>query len=293
MLTASFIKFLGQKLVQTIGRKVHIQRIEPVQGGSINASCRISTGNEYFFLKTNDAYKYPAMFEKEVAGLKLIRDTKTLKVPEVITFGEYEDLGYLLLRYVMTTSRQKDFWEVFGSQLAAMHSVNNDKFGLTDNNYIGSLPQSNRQHNKWTDFFIEERLEAQLKIAYSSGKLDRTISEDFKKIFVKIENLVPEEKPSLVHGDLWSGNFLTGNSGEPYVIDPAVYYGHREMDLSMTKLFGGFDEPFYESYNSVFPLAVGFEDRVELHNLYPLLVHVNLFGGSYISQLKSIIKKYS
>ena len=126
-----------------------------------------------------------------------------------------------------------------------------------------------------------------------TNAIDKNTIIQFEKLFVELHNILPDESPSLVHGDLWSGNFMTGTDGEPCLIDPAVYYGHREMDLSMTKLFGGFDDKFYEAYNVEYPLTPGFEERVDIHNLYPLLVHVNLFGGQYVSQVRGILKRFS
>ena len=187
---------------------------------------------------------------------------------------------------------KNDFWESFGKSLAKLHRVNSSKYGFAEDNYIGSLEQSNKEHNKWIDFFIEERLEKQLKRAMELGILTGDDENHFQKLYRELDSLIPNEPPSLLHGDLWGGNFITGDNGEPCLIDPAVYYGHREMDLSMTRLFDGFEKPFYDIYNSEYPLAPGFEARVDIHNLYPLLVHVNLFGGGYIPQLRGVIKKF-
>jgi fructosamine-3-kinase len=140
------------------------------------------------------------------------------------------------------------------------------------------------------DFFIEERLEKQLKLALSSGKMINSDADLFQRLYSRLD-IIPIEAPSLLHGDLWSGNFMTNADGMPCLIDPAVYFGHREMDLAMTKLFGGFDDEFYEAYNESFPLAAGFEERIDIHNLYPLMVHVNLFGGGYVQQVRGILKK--
>jgi protein-ribulosamine 3-kinase len=293
MLTPSFLRHIESSLNQKLGRKIHIRKVTPVSGGSINLAAKIDTAIGNFFLKANDAFQYPAMFEKEARGLQLIKEHNLISVPEVVMTGEAEDQSFLILKFIESSKRMNNFWEEFGMRLARLHKVSAAKFGLEENNYIGSLTQSNTQHNRWIDFFTEERLNKQMQMALRSGTMKYEDEKNLNRLFLKFESIIPEENPSLIHGDLWSGNYMTGINGEPCIIDPAVYYGHREMDLSMTQLFGGFDSIFYESYNSEFPLAPGFEERIDIHNLYPLLVHVNLFGGGYVSQVRSIIKRFS
>ena len=162
-------------------------------------------------------------------------------------------------------------------------------FGLDHDNYIGSLAQSNKKHADWISFFMEERIRPQLKLAMDKKLIDEGTVKQFDKLFDHFDRLIPKEKPALLHGDLWNGNFLVSDSSRAALIDPAVYFGHREMDLAMTTLFGGFDSEFYRAYDEVFPLEKGFEKRVDIHNLYPLLVHVNLFGGGYVRQVKAVL----
>ncbi len=292
MLTASFLRQFENVLGKTLRQKIHIRRISPISGGSINLAARVDTTSGIFFLKANDAFRYPQMFEKEARGLQILKNAGVITIPEVVLTGEEEGQSFLVLRFIESKLMSVDFWEKFGTALAKLHWNTSERFGFAEDNYIGSLVQSNKEHNRWTDFFIEERLEVQLKMAMDSGKMSETENSLFKNFFSKYESAVNDEQPSLLHGDLWSGNFMVGNNGEPCLIDPAVYYGNREMDLSMTKLFGGFDDKFYEAYNAEFPLTSGFEERMEMHNLYPLMVHVNLFGGGYVSQVKAILKKY-
>ena len=293
MLTASFLRGIENQLGKHLKQKLHFRRVSPISGGSINHAARVDTTNGTFFLKANDAFLFPLMFEKEAHGLAVLKDTKLILIPEVIFTGEEDGLSFLFLKFIDSKLRSKNFWEDFGIALAKIHRITNDRYGFSEDNYIGSLLQCNKEYNRWSDFFIEERLEKQLRLAISTGRMNHSDSDMFNKIYQCLESLIPMSPPSLLHGDLWSGNFMTGNNGEPCLIDPAVYYGHREMDLAMTKLFGGFDEQFYESYNSVFPLSPGFNERVEIHNLYPLMVHVNLFGGQYVSQVRDILKKFS
>ena len=265
---------------------------QPVGGGCINNTHKLETNRGNFFLKWNDKKRFPKMFVAEAKGLSLLRSTNTLYISEVILEGEAYEQSFLILEWLDPRKRQPGFWKNFGVQLATLHQHTEKDFGHDHDNYIGSLPQCNNQHVLWTEFFIRQRLEPQLKLAIDSGKLPLQVIDKSSSLFRKLAELVPDEKPSLLHGDLWNGNYMIAPDGFACLIDPAVYYGHREMDLSMTKLFGGFDADFYTSYHDQFPLKKNFESRVDVHNLYPLLVHVNLFGGGYIQQVKSILSRF-
>lgn len=293
MLTTSFLRGIENHLGKKLGKKIHFKRVSAVSGGSINSAARLDTNHGAFFLKSNDAFLYPEMFEKEARGLQILRETKVIAIPEVIMTGDEDGTAFLILRFIDSKPAHENFWKNFGMALAILHKNTNPKFGFREDNYIGSLHQSNKEHNKWTDFFIEERLEKQIRIAIQSGRMNTQDHAQLKKLYEYYESLEMNEPPSLLHGDLWKGNIMSGNDGEPSILDPAVYFGNREMDLSMTKLFGGFDQTFYDAYNHEFPLKPGSDERVDIHNLYPLLVHVNLFGGSYISQVRTILKKYN
>jgi fructosamine-3-kinase len=262
-----------------------------VGGGSINDTKAVKTSAGNFFVKINSASRYPSMFEKEAKGLVILKKTQEVNVPAVIGYGNQNDDAFLVLNLIESAKQKKNFWKDFGSKLAALHKHSNSYFGLDHGNYIGSLPQQNCKHDNWEDFFREERLEPQIAMAYNSGSIDRTIVKMFNRFFVKLENIFPHEQPALLHGDLWGGNYMVDENGEAVIIDPAVYYGHREMDLAMSQLFGGFDKMFYESYNEKYPLEPGWKERLDYCNLYPLLVHVNLFGGGYAASVKSILKK--
>ena len=232
------------------------------------------------------------MFEAESKGLQLLRRQNAIKIPEVIGFGEEGSYQFLLLEFVEQKSRSKNYWHQLGNRLASLHRCSAELFGLDHDNYIGSLNQLNHQHSSWLTFFIEQRLNVQLKLAVESSQLNLEWRRKFDALYLKLPSLLPEEKPSLLHGDLWSGNLITDEKGEPCLIDPAIYFGNREADLAMTKLFGGFENEFYVSYHKAFPLQPGYEKRVDLYNLYPLLVHVNLFGGSYKNQVENILNAF-
>lgn len=264
----------------------------PSSGGCINAGGEIVTTDGSYFIKWNDAASFPGMFEAEAKGLALLRAANALHVPAVV--GHYDDgrLQVLVLQFIRQGARSKNFAVAMGRRLAALHGNSTPLFGLNHSNYIGSLPQSNRQHVSWTDFFITERLQPQLSLAMQHRKVSMAMAKDFDRLFSRLPSWMPPEPPSLVHGDLWSGNVLCDEYGEPWIVDPAAHYGHREADLAMTQLFGGFDPAFLESYHEAFPLMPGIDERLELYNLYPLLVHVNLFGGGYASQVNSILRRF-
>lgn len=260
-------------------------------GGCINQGGRLTTSHGVYFLKWNSLKKFPGMFAAEARGLSLLRNSKALNVPEVIHVGDAGVFQFLLLEYIEQAERTRDYWEKFGSGLASLHRNSSDEYGLDHDNYMGSLTQSNEKSSSWIEFFIEQRLKKQLKLAHDQNNIDNALLKKFDLLFKKLSSLLPEEPPALLHGDLWGGNLMTNARGEPCLIDPAVYYGHREVDLAMTQLFGGFNKSFLEGYNHTFPLAPGYEERYNIYNLYPLLIHVNLFGADYRSQVVSIVNQ--
>ncbi len=261
----------------------------PLAGGDINEVFILKGNNQKFVVKLNDAEKYPGMFESEKLGLEKLREPKKIDVPRPLATGEVDHKSYLLLEHKESAPMHPDFWKIFGEKLAKLHQVSADEFGLEKNNYIGSLPQYNENKSSASEFYIEMRLKPQLKISEEKGfKLG--IPSSF---FDNIKNAIPDERPSLVHGDLWNGNFIINSEGEPCLIDPATAFAPREMDIGMMHLFGGFNEELFNRYHEVFPLAKGWEDRIPLWELYYLLVHLNIFGGAYKSQVTSIIDQYS
>lgn len=261
-------------------------------GGSINRVFRILTESGEFCIKYNHSREFPRMFEAEAAGLRLLNEGKAIKVPGVILHETLPDYSYILLEFIHPAAKVKDFYGDFGRSLARLHRNGNDLYGLDFNNYMGSLPQSNIYHTGWVDFFTEERLDKQLRLAMHKGLLDGAGERMFESLFMKLPELLPEEPPCLVHGDLWSGNFIVSGEGKACLIDPAVYYGNREIDLAMSSLFGGFDAVFYEAYEEEFPLIPGWRDRLDLYNLYPLMVHLNLFGRGYLGSILSILRRF-
>jgi len=287
-----------KKSVETIlsskmGALVQIFESRSIGGGCINEAYLLKTTAGKYFIKYNSAATFPEMFVKEAAGLTKLADTNTIGVPEVIATGESGENAFLLLQYIESGTPGPDFWNEFGSKLADLHRNTSGFFGLEHDNYIGSLTQSNIQQNDFFSFFISQRIEPQLKAAREKGAFSHNDVQYFDSLFKSLQNIIPVQKPALLHGDLWSGNFMvTANGSSACLIDPAVYYGHREADIAMTLLFGGFHSDFYRAYNQYLPLEIGWRKRVDIFNLYPLLVHVNLFGGGYTRQVLQIIRQF-
>ncbi len=264
-----------------------------IAGGSINQSYRLTSGDRSFFVKINKADEFPEMFEAEARGLEMLKEHSSFYIPEILATGKIDNDAYLVMEWLEKGVPGNDFWEDFAGSLAEMHRHSADQFGLNHNNYIGSLPQQNDHSDSWAAFYVTKRLEPQLRLVIDKGLAGITVVRAFERLFNRLEDLFPKEEPALIHGDLWSGNYLCHVTGKATIFDPAVYYGHREMDLAMTKLFGGFDSDFYEHYHRIFPLENDWRDRVALAQLYPLLVHVNLFGAGYLAQVKSCLKAFA
>jgi len=262
-------------------------------GGCINHGGELVTSKGSKFIKWNDAQRYPGMFKVEAGGLHLLKSVKCIAVPEVLLVDEADSKQFIVMKFVRTQSPVKNYWTLLGEQLARLHKNSSRQFGLDYDNYIGSINQINLYNSSWVDFFIKQRLACQADIAVKTNRADISLIRQLETLYKKLPDHLPSEKPALLHGDLWSGNVMVNENGEPCLIDPAVYYGHREMELAFTKLFGGFDHGFYEAYENAFPLQPGFDKRVDIYNLYPLLVHANLFGGSYFQQAERILKRYT
>jgi fructosamine-3-kinase len=272
---------------------VTLQGVGIIGGGSINDARRINTSDGAFFVKLNEAEPYPGMFEAEAKGLAFLAEHSSFEVPKPIATGQTEDRQWIIMEIITSGTKKPDYWEVFGRRMAEMHKHTNDSFGLDYNNYIGSLPQYNTPSQSWPEFFVEQRLQPQLKMAKDKSLASSEIVRLFEKLFSRAERYFPNELPAAIHGDLWTGNFMTTASGDATIFDPSVSYGHREMDIGMSRLFGSFDAKFYAAYNEVYPMQSGWEQRVNIANLYPLMAHVNIFGGSYTSQVINILRKYA
>ena len=271
-----------------------ITGMNSLSGGCISSSYKVNTkdGNSYFL-----KYNYSSgsdMFLTEAHGLQELDKPGVITIPKVISF----DKEFILLDLIENSGRSKNFSEDFGRKFAVLHKFNNEKYGFYEDNYIGSNPQlnipDNDEEKNWTKFYFQKRILYQFHLAEKSGNSTSDLRSSISKLENKIDLIVTDngEKPSLLHGDLWGGNYMVDKNGFACLIDPAVYYGIREADLAMTKLFGGFDSEFYRAYNEEFPLPDGYDYRENIYKLYHVLNHLNLFGSGYYSQAISLIKYY-
>jgi fructosamine-3-kinase len=269
-----------------------VRKASRLSGGDINDAFELELADgQRLFMKTNGSA--PAgMFQAEARGLAWLAEARALAVPSVVAVGA-DRASFLVLELVEPGPRRRGFDEELGRALAALHRASPGAFGLDHDNFIGSLPQSNRAHARWADFFQSERLEPQLRRATDQGRVTSGMRQGFARLFARLSELVgPEEPPARLHGDLWGGNLHVTAGGAPCLIDPAAYGGHREVDLAMMRLFGGFSERVFSAYFEAFPLAPGHGERVPLYQLYPLLVHVNLFGGGYAASVEHGLERY-
>jgi fructosamine-3-kinase len=274
---------------QITGDKFNSIQRRSVSGGCINQGYAISNGKKSFFVKINQASQI-TMFEAEILGLKQIFATNTIKVPQPICSGIESNTCYLVLEWLQLGGGGSKCWQQLGKDLAALHQLNcGEKFGWDINNTIGSTPQINTWCDNWIEFYTTRRLEYQFKLCRIKG----AFFPQEKELLAAIPDLLNghQVKPSLVHGDLWGGNAGCTVDGIPVIYDPATYIGDREVDIAMTELFGGFPSAFYQGYQQVYPLDTGYEKRKILYNLYHILNHFNLFGGSYQSQANGMISQ--
>lgn len=286
--------YLPPSIKEAIERKlsVNIQKVTPVSGGDINIAGLLHTEQGNLFVKLNDAADSSLMLETEATGLNLLAASQSIPVASPLAIGESAGFTWLVLNFIESGQPSQKFWENFGASLARLHRQSNSYFGLDHHNFIGSLPQYNTPDNDWVSFFFNHRLKPQIDLATSSGLLSSTDESNFLALHNKLNEILPEEPPALTHGDLWGGNFICSSSEQGVLIDPAVSYAHREMDLAMSALFGGFAPTFYHAYQEEYPTAPGLENRIGIYQLYYLLVHVNLFGGGYVNQTRAVLSRF-
>ena len=293
---------LDEAITTLFGENQRIVSKRSVYGGDINESYRLSLSDgTAVFIKCN-ALKNLSFFEAEAKGLEALRETGVVGVPKALGLGtdEKQGIAFLLMDYLETAPKISAYWETFGRELAALHRADchsltgadsSRLFGFEADNYIGASPQVNTPKEDWITFFRECRLLPQMKKA--EGYLDSGMRDKCRKLLEHLDSYLMEPKfPSLLHGDLWSGNALCGPDGKAWIFDPAVYVGHFEADLAMTELFGGYPAAFYGAYSEITPIDSGYQDRRDLYNLYHMLNHLNLFGGSYLGSVQRILNRY-
>ena len=264
-------------------------QIVKLTGGDINEVYQVILQEKSVVIKINNKHLLPQLFEKEKQGLELLSKS-TFVVPKPIKTDSIDNLQYLIMDYIEQGSELN--WAVFGEKLAQLHQIQEKYFGLDHNNYIGSLEQVNQECGAWSEFYTNHRLIALTAKARDQGLFEKKHCNWVEKLCQRLDELIPACKPSLIHGDLWSGNLLIDTSGHPVLIDPAVYYGHPEMDWAMLSLFGSYPVEALDHYQNLHPLEKGLNERIDIHQLYPLMVHLILFGAGYRSSILDTLKKY-
>ena len=297
MITPHHFASLESAIYSLFGEGIKIEKTSRISSGDINeAYGLVLTGGKCIFMKSNTKENL-SFFTAEAVGLTAIAGTKTICTPQILgvgTDGESGGYSFLLLEFVSGKNRNRNYWEEFAGQLSDMHRAStaglilNGKYGFGSDNYIGRRRQVNTGSDSWISFFRDRRLEPQFQDA------DRYFDREDRKRIVRFldhidEILVEPAYPSLLHGDLWSGNVITGNDGWAWLIDPAVYVGHAEADIAMTELFGGFPPVFYDAYKEAVPMQPGYERRRDVYNLYHLLNHLNMFGRMYLPEVRRIV----
>ena len=282
---------LAAAISKALGREVVASSERRVSGGSINQCSGFETASGPVFVKHGAADSFP-VFQAEAAGLAELANAHALRIPNVLSVSSEGETAFLVLEWIDLKPANSRSEQLLGERLALQHRTTRDRFGWDRDNTIGSTPQSNRWCAEWIEFFREQRLLPQLEMAKKNGA-GKDVIDQGHQLCERLPALFDSYRPvpSLLHGDLWGGNWGTDASGEPVLFDPAVYFGDREADLAMTRLFGGFGAAFYAAYQSAWPLAAGADVRVTLYNLYHVLNHFNLFGGGYLRQAQGMIQR--
>jgi len=288
---------IATQITEITGIQFQVKEHRSITGGCINQGVMITDGQRRFFIKLNQR-KYLDMFVSEAAGLQQLIETQTISLPHPICWGIAGERSYLVLEWIDFGSGEPTVWREMGRKLARLHQwvpklmdgkSPHQPFGWHRNNTIGLTPQLNPWTRDWSNFWIHSRIDYQLQMAQQRGGYFPKAEQLLTLIPTLLRGHYP--RPSLVHGDLWTGNWGIRCTGEPVIFDPAPYWGDREVDLAMTELFGRFPEPFYQGYDELFPMEKGYESRKVLYNLYHVLNHFNLFGGSYESQVNTMISQ--
>ncbi|MGF1909714.1 fructosamine kinase family protein [Vibrio kasasachensis] len=280
---------ISEQLSETLMFSFVIREKTKLTGGDISESYMISDGEQRYFVKINNRAFLPN-FEIESENIRSLRETRTVFVPERVDIGHSKHNSFLILNYLSTKPLESgDSSYTFGRQLAELHLWGEQKeFGFDQDNYIGNTIQPNQWDRKWARFFAEQRIGWQLQLIKEKGVTLVNITDFTHLIQDLLSNHQP--RPSLLHGDLWHGNVANSAFG-PICFDPSSYWGDRECDIAMTELFGGFQPEFYQGYESIAPLNLGYSERKNIYNLYHILNHYNLFGGHYLDEAQQLIER--
>ena len=295
MLPQHLYNHLLELLSIQLNQNVNTLIASSIGGGSINQTYQLQLpGNQPLFCKVNSASQFPHLFLKEKRGLQVLDKTGKIKVPKVVAYTVFDNNQVLLLEWIESGAKDKSFFKLFGQQLAALHQCGYHQFGFDEDNYMGSVPQQNTYTSNWCTFFIEQRLKPLVKKCSDQHLLSANDITLLDKVYARLPQIFDvAQQPVLLHGDLWSGNYMCNKAGEPILVDPAVYYGHRSVDLAMTTLFDGFRRTFYDAYHYYHPLPINYKEQWKACNLYPLLIHFILFGKTYLAEIQQILDGFA
>lgn len=294
----SYLRYSGEpaEAIQALmGSGVRIVDEVPIGGGCISHGRILRLNNNTSLFLKSHATTPASFFQAEADNLTLLKRYSPLTVPAPLIVGETLAHQYLCLEYIEAAAHQSDYWEQGGRGLATLHKESTKDatgFGLKWDNWIGSTAQPNTHSASWKDFYVHQRLKYQVALAEQNGYIEGALRADCQRLVAHAPALLHEPLPALVHGDLWLGNLMSDAQGAPALIDPAIYFADREVDIAMTMLFGTFDKRFYAAYQEYYPLPAGWHTRIQLYNLYHMLNHLNIFGGSYLNSVEHIVQSY-
>ena len=283
--------FFESVLFNSLGESASVKEIKLLAGGFTHNAVQIHSTAGIYFLKWAEN-KPLELFSTEFQNLVVLKEADAVRVPAPVNAGRINERSYLLQEYLDQEVPAAHYWENFGRSMAELHHHTQQQNGLSFNNYLNVLEQNNEELPNWPSFFIENRLRVQFGRAYYNGLIDKEFLEKLSQLQKKIHNLLPNEKPSLLHGDFWNGNTICTDKGEVALINPACYYGHREVDLACSRLFSTFPQEFYDAYTEASPLATDHADRVAIYNMYPLMAQANLWGSSYLNAIRATLDYY-
>lgn len=268
-----------------------LQEIKPIQGGSINEAFYVRTTDNEYFMKFH-ANSPKDFFKSEAIGLRLIKETKTVSVPNYYSYSDQPGNAFLLMEWIEGVEAD-DTEVILGQKVAKLHKSFGRMHGFKNDTYIGLLRQPNKLLANWLEYFGTYRLGSQIEQGVERGVIQGERHKKLEKLLERLDEWVPSfVEPSHLHGDFYSGNWIVGPGGEPFLVDPSFLYGDRQLDMAFTELFGGFSQTFYDAYNEVFPLRADYEDVKPLYQLYYLLAHLNMFGETYGPQVDAIVNRY-
>ncbi|SDB81706.1 Fructosamine-3-kinase [Pelagirhabdus alkalitolerans] len=280
-----------KRAIEKIDHQLSIQSIKSVSGGDINQSFKVDTNAASFFVKANQNVTSD-FFRFEKLGLDRLKETETVHIPTIYTIEN--DPHLMVMEWIDSTSSSPEASSQLGRELAQLHMQKQSAFGLDRDGYMGTLTQPNQLTDSWVDYYRDHRLKHQLNVGLKRGTMTKKRQKQLTQLMENLDHFVPDlTHASLLHGDLWGGNWLTSKNQTPFLIDPSIVYGDRHFELAFTELFGGFGNGFYDAYHDTFPIADYYEDIKPLYQLFHLLVHLNLFGDMYAAPVDRILTKYT